>query len=231
MRRKKLMTAGGAAAVAGALLVATPAQAAGSYTTNCDAPVTVTGNVGDDVTITFGPGCTPGQWWYLWNVNGTYYNPATTYDQSGFLDYVSSTDPSEYLPSDDYADDWYVYNPTPSGGQSVTATIRATDGAGNPLRYGATMANITESYSPYLSLAVVYGGTGEDAGTPIADVIQQVPSPATGSCDTLDDTALNWAGVKSGGWSKSWAQWANDGKGGSVCTRTLRYDNGWAVVS
>ncbi len=231
MLRKALVTAGGTAVVAGALLLATPAQAAGTYTTNCDAPLTVTGKVGDQVTINFGSGCTPSQWWYLWNVNGTYYNPATTYTESGFLDYMSSTDPSQYTSSSSYTGDWYVYNPAPDGGQSMTATIRATDGMGNALRYGVTMANISEYYSPYLSLAVTYGGTGEAEGTPIADVIQQVGAPAGGSCDTIDDKGLNWGGVKSGGWASSWAQWANDGKGGSVCTRTLHYDNGWTVAA
>lgn len=35
---------------------------------------------------------------------------------------------------------------------------------------------------------------------------------------------MNWAGVESGGWGKSWAQWMNDGAGGAVCTRTLIYN-------
>jgi hypothetical protein len=55
------------------------------------------------------------------------------------------------------------------------------------------------------------------------DVLQQVVSPAAG-CATFADASLNWGGAGSGGWGSSWAQWANDGKGGAVCTRTLRFD-------
>jgi hypothetical protein len=36
---------------------------------------------------------------------------------------------------------------------------------------------------------------------------------------------LNWGGAGSGGWGNSWAQWANGGSGGPVCTRTLVYSN------
>ncbi len=230
--RKHILTGAGVCTVAaGLVLAASPAQAAGSYTTNCDARITVNGNVGDQLTITFGAGCTPDQWWYLWNVNGTYYNPSTTYTESGFLGYVSSTDPSQYASHSDYADDWYVYNPSPSGGQSVTVTILGRDGGNAPLAVGSTMANISEYYSPYLSLPVIYGGAHPaDEGTPIPDVIQQVGAPA-GGCSAVDDAALNWGGVKSGGWTSSWAEWADGGTGGSVCTRTLHYDHGWTVTA
>lgn len=55
-------------------------------------------------------------------------------------------------------------------------------------------------------------------------VLQQLPAPDSGSCD-LTITTYDWGGSSSGGWSKSWAQWANDGAGGPVCTRTLIYSN------
>ena len=55
-------------------------------------------------------------------------------------------------------------------------------------------------------------------------VLQQLPAPDTGSCD-LAVTTYDWGGSSSGGWSKSWAQWANGGTGGAVCTRTLVYSN------
>lgn len=66
-------------------------------------------------------------------------------------------------------------------------------------------------------------------GHAVPDVIQQVGAPA-GGCTAVDDAALNWGSVKSGGWTSSWAEWA-DGGGGSVCTRTLHYDNGWTVTA
>ena len=50
-------------------------------------------------------------------------------------------------------------------------------------------------------------------------------SRASASCDSSAASSLNWGGASSGGWGDSWAQWANGGKGGSVCTRTLNYSN------
>ena len=62
------------------------------------------------------------------------------------------------------------------------------------------------------------------------DVLQQVGG-LDGGCETVDDSALNWAGVHSGGWHESWAQWANGGLGGAVCSRTLTYvAGGWRVA-
>lgn len=84
MLRKALIATGGAAAVAGALLVAAaPAEAASAYTTSCDAPLTVTGNVGDQVTITWGSPC-----YYVWNLNGSYYGGGPYATESGFLDWT-----------------------------------------------------------------------------------------------------------------------------------------------
>lgn len=54
-------------------------------------------------------------------------------------------------------------------------------------------------------------------------IIQQFGKPASGTCDTTQPAGLDWAGVTNGGWGESWSQWMNDGKGGSVCTRTLVY--------
>lgn len=56
-------------------------------------------------------------------------------------------------------------------------------------------------------------------------VLQQVGLLDGASCTEFASEALNWAGVSSGGWGRSWAQWMNDGLGGAVCTRTLVYSN------
>lgn len=73
-------------------------------------------------------------------------------------------------------------------------------------------------------------GTGGDS-TP-APVLQQFAKPATGTCDAAEPAGANLAGVSSGGWGTSWAQWVNNGAGGAVCTRTLAYNTNtgaWAV--
>lgn len=65
-----------------------------------------------------------------------------------------------------------------------------------------------------------------DAQTPAPGgpppILQQLPVPESGSCD-LVLTTYDWGGSSAGGWSRSWAQWANAGSGGPVCTRTLIY--------
>ena len=56
------------------------------------------------------------------------------------------------------------------------------------------------------------------------DVFQSVGLPQSGACSSVDDSALNWGGSSTGGWTPSWAQWMNDGHGGAVCNRVLGYD-------
>ena len=56
-----------------------------------------------------------------------------------------------------------------------------------------------------------------------APIVQQFGNPASGTCDVAAPQGLVVNGVREGGWSKSWSQWINGGKGGDVCTRTLVY--------
>lgn len=56
-------------------------------------------------------------------------------------------------------------------------------------------------------------------------IMQQFGKPAQVSCNVAQTEGLNWAGVPSGGWSESWAEWFNGGRGGAVCTLTLSFSN------
>ena len=67
--------------------------------------------------------------------------------------------------------------------------------------------------------------TTADSGPTPPPVMQQFGMPASGACDAAAPIVLNWGGANSGSWGDSWAQWANGGKGGAVCTRTLVYSN------
>jgi len=67
-------------------------------------------------------------------------------------------------------------------------------------------------------------GTGL-AGSGPPDVLQQVGVPPSGQCLDVDDSDASFLGFV-GGWSKSWAEWINEGAGGGVCTRTLSYHAG-----
>ena len=78
------------------------------------------------------------------------------------------------------------------------------------------------------------GGGGDDsgssggAGSAPASEIQQFGLPTSGNCEDGATDAMNWSGVGLDGWGISWAQWANDGAGGAVCTRTVMYDTSTA---
>jgi hypothetical protein len=65
--------------------------------------------------------------------------------------------------------------------------------------------------------------SASNSGSTPPALIQQFGKPAAGTCDAVASPSLNWSGVASGGWGESWSEWMNDGKGGSVCTRTLVY--------
>jgi len=67
-------------------------------------------------------------------------------------------------------------------------------------------------------------GTGL-AGSGPPDVLQQVGVPSSGQCVDVDDSDASFLGY-GGGWSKTWAEWINQGTGGEVCTRTLSYHAG-----
>ena len=75
------------------------------------------------------------------------------------------------------------------------------------------------------------GGSSSSLGsTGPAPETQQFGLPASGTCEEAAPADLNWAGVPSGGWGMSWAQWMNAGSGGVVCTRTLSYiGSGWTI--
>jgi hypothetical protein len=64
----------------------------------------------------------------------------------------------------------------------------------------------------------------------VHDELQQIAVPASGDCaDVTIDTGY-YPGAPIGGWTLSWAQWINDGKGGSVCTRELEVSSDGTVV-
>ena len=50
----------------------------------------------------------------------------------------------------------------------------------------------------------------------IHDYLQQVGVPASGDCADVPADVGHYPGFPIGGWSKSWAMWINDGKGGTA---------------
>lgn len=122
----------------------------------------------------------------------------------------------------------------------------ATFAYGTRIIYTATAAgsiriqmenDVTMNELTYYDITVTAASRSGGTDSPPApesgpnDLLQQVGKPA-GGCASIQDSALNWAGVASDGWGESWAQWVNDGRGGSVCTRTLTYaSGGWRIAA
>lgn len=67
-----------------------------------------------------------------------------------------------------------------------------------------------------------------------APILQQLPANTDGSCTALADQSVSYGTGLAGGWHGAWAQWANAGKGGPVCSRTLTFSpffNRWTITA
>jgi hypothetical protein len=98
---------------------------------------------------------------------------------------------------------------------------------------GSATASTPPTSVATISIGGGGGGAGSSSSSVPAPITQQFGMPASGSCDAAQPSGLDWAGVSSGGWANSWAQWMNSGNGGAVCTRTLVYSttqSRWVVA-
>ena len=97
---------------------------------------------------------------------------------------------------------------------SPTGAIAYADGATYP-------------FTSSVTLFARWAAPGEEIPVVVriapADVHQSVGVAPDQDCSGVDGPAHNWAGTTNGGWGKSWAQWPNEGTGGFVCNRVLRY--------
>lgn len=206
-----------AALMGGSIALAVPAHAA-DVTATCDTPRTfnVTVALGGTYEIAVGTGCTGRAMW-TWNMPTTQSGvtatllPATTNMSAGVFTNVAP-------PND---------------------SVRITNTSGSPtavvVSIFAGLSNNGQEYFITFSGSGgggASGGSSSGAGSAPAPVVQEFGTPASGTCDAAASEDLNWAGVTSGGWSTSWAEWMNGGTGGAVCTRTLFYDtqaSAWSV--
>jgi hypothetical protein len=127
------------------------------------------------------------------------------------------------------------------GGAGSRGFCAAAGGGGAGGSYSIGSATFTSAGNAGTSATGGSGGNGYvrlaftnsrgSAAPP--DLHQGVGQPAAG-CAAVDRPDLDWAGVSSGGWGASWAQWLNSGAGGPVCVRVLRFSTvsqKWTVVS
>ena len=124
---------------------------------------------------------------------------------------------------------------TSLSGSGTFTLYRCPSGTGTGSAGNCASPIPNNSLAATASFSVSGGGGGGGGGGPAPStsvnptpVIQQFGKPNSGTCDEKAPTELNWAGVASGGWSESWAQWMNAGNGGHVCTRTLTYSSSQA---
>jgi len=172
------------------------------------------------------------------DVHNIFYNPAFSSALNDVTEGSNNLWSSEIWSGDDR-----VVEPSElqTGSDSFDA-VPFLDGNGDPV--GNTSADITgytakAGYDLTTGMGVPNFSTLAqlliDAQTVTYDpqgpppVLQQVPVPASGSCADVDDSQYNWGGAGSGGWSESWAQWANAGSGGPICTRTLIYNPSFGI--
>jgi len=125
---------------------------------------------------------------------------------------VSFTSPASLVAGTEYA---FLLRSTDAA-NAVIVFEGTTYSGGRAIFNGNVMGN---------DLAFATYVTTSDSGPTPPPVLQQFGMPSSGTCDASAPVMLNWGGAGSGGWGTSWAQWANGGKGGAVCTRTLVYSN------
>lgn len=120
-----------------------------------------------------------------------------------------------------------VTGPSTISSGSLPATFTITSSSPSYITF-TVVASAGNNCNGLIKTLSINGGdpssssSSAQSSTP-APIIQQFGKPRTGTCDAAAPQSLNWSGVASGGWSETWGEWMNDGKGGAVCTRTLVY--------
>jgi len=119
-----------------------------------------------------------------------------------------------------------------TGGQGTLTVTQLNSGVTGTLDLQIVISGPQHAYVTFVGVGGGGSSSSSSSGPGPAPVVQEFGKPSSDTCDAAQPEGLNWAGVSSGGWSESWAQWMNGGTGGFVCTRTLVYSNNlshWVV--
>jgi hypothetical protein len=119
------------------------------------------------------------------------------------------------------------YNSNLSMGPTLTITVGSTPADIYTSNSGGRVTTIGS-----LSSGGGSSSSSSSSSSAPAPVVQEFGKPLSGTCADAAPATLNWGGASSGGWSESWAQWMNGGRGGAVCTRSLVYSTSsgrWGV--
>jgi len=121
----------------------------------------------------------------------------------------------------------------------VQGTVGAFAGSGTRLANGGSATFTLGSTSGLMIVQAFSAGAPRITVTVTTDVIpeptvhdefQQVGVPASGDCADVPPTVGHYPGYPIGGWSRSWAQWINNGAGGPVCTREVEESPDGTIV-
>ncbi len=200
------------------LLVASPASAAGSFTDNGNGTVTLTYSA---VNANYGwivcTGSTP-----LNSCNMTNLAGRLGFTQSTGMVQPGASPVTIQLGTNYYS--WGMSSVTSLSAGSYTFAYWDNNDMSTSV---ASIANVSIGSAPPSNDSSLSA-----TGSAPAPVVQEFGKPAEATCDAAAPEGLNWAGVPSGGWGVTWAQWLNEGKGGAVCSRTLAYSgslNAWTI--
>lgn len=117
------------------------------------------------------------------------------------------------------------------------AVIMSTTGAGDGVNvaYTCGWAEIVPDFVTQLeNLGFTVLDLCSSNVPPRPTFLQSVGVPPSGSCADVVDGDFGFGKRFSGGWSKSWAEWANGGQGGDVCVRTIAWDSSvqdWGAIA
>ena len=116
-------------------------------------------------------------------------------------------------------------NPFDMSSSSPFAATEETNGSfTRVLQAGSVSVDVSVSdlFSEFNTFSTIRV-TAVSAGDIPADLIQQFAIDPGGDCTSVPAPIELFDVPRAGGWSKSWAQWPNEGAGGFVCTRQVMY--------
>jgi len=217
LRRLAIGTSALGLVAGGLTLTAVPAHAAADFPyVTCGSA----GSAGPSRSLTVGGSYT------IQNVGSAACTSVTSNQASSYISWTSSD-----------ASDTPSANPTTLAA-GATLTVSADAQGSETLTisgggYTLTMAFTVNAPSPSPTPPPSPSTPTSTSQTPPSH-LQQVALPASGECTDIDDSGLAWDTGLTGGWTKAWGEWIDNGLGGWACSRTLQYStaqSAWVTAS
>ena len=206
-----------AAAAAAMVIAGAPAALAADFTVNACEKADYMFPSGSVITIVYGPGCHPET--FVDELNQPLGFSMYTYQgEAGISDALVTANATSAAMLNS-TDAWVVALSSPGASVYMQQWI-------------ASCGVLDPSVSAEAGFTLDASACPKDQ-TP-EPIQQAVPLPASGTCTDVVESDFGFAAKVSGGWSRSWGEWAGNGLGGHVCERELVYSNAlgaWTVRS